>query len=124
MLGRFRSSVDREAAYEIKTKPDRVKQVSDDIRARALQRHSEKQELLATFELQAKDMIDKTGVSTPLYVAYLNYCREIWKKWNTYSGKVLLKETDAVIAKWKARDLDEEILKSLRFDLITVKDEA
>jgi hypothetical protein len=121
MPGRFRSNMDREAAYEIKTKPERVKQVSDDIRERALQRHSEKQTALTSYELQAKEAIDKTGVSTPLYVAYLNYCREIWKKSNTYGGAVLKKETDAIIAKWKARELDEKILKQLRFELINVQ---
>jgi hypothetical protein len=57
-----------------------------------------------------------------LYVAYLNYCREIWKKSNTYGGAVLKNETDAIIAKWKARKLDEEILKHLRFVLINVRD--
>ncbi len=56
--------------------------------------------------------MDPTGVPSPLYVAYLNYCREIWKKSNTY----------AIIAKWKVRQLDEEILKHLRFVLINVRD--
>jgi hypothetical protein len=121
MPGRFRSNVDREAAYEIKTKPERVKQISDDVRVRALARHSWKQTELAAFELQAKEVIDSTGVSTPLYVAYLNYCREIWKKSNTYGGAVLKNETDALIAKWKVRQLDETILKRLRFELINVQ---
>ena len=55
-------------------------------------------------------------------MAYLNYCREIWKKSNTYGGAVLENEIDAIIAKWKVRKLDEDILKKLRFDLINVKD--
>jgi hypothetical protein len=114
--------VDREAAYAIKTKPERVKQINDDVRERALARHSFKQAELAAFELKAKEVIDTTGVSSPLYVAYLNYCREIWKKSNTYGGAVLKKETDAIIAKWKARDLDGAILKRLRFELINVRD--
>lgn len=122
MPGRFRTNVDREAAYAIKTKPERVKQTNDDVRERALARHSFKQAELAAFELQAKEVIDTTGVSSPLYVAYLNYCREIWKKSNTYGGAVLKNETDAIIAKWKVRELDEAILKRLRFELINVRE--
>jgi len=122
MPGRFRSNVDREQAYRIKTKPERVKETSDDIREHTLSRHSAKQAELAAFELQAKEAIDPTGVPSPLYVAYLNYCREIWKKSNTYGGAVLKNETDAIIAKWKARQLDEDILKHLRFVLINVKE--
>jgi hypothetical protein len=121
MPGRFRTNLDREAAYEAKTKPERVKQTSDDVRARAVMRHAQKQAELAIFEIQAKEAIDKTGVSIPLYVAYLNYCREIWKKSNTYGGQVLKNETNAIIAKWKARDLNETILKQLRFELINVQ---
>jgi len=91
-----------------------VKQANDDLRARAPARHAAKQELLASFEVQAERAIDATGVSTPLYIAYLNYYRELWKKANTYSSKVLKSETDAIIAKWRARNLDEEIMEQLR----------
>ena len=122
MPERYHTGVDRVAAYEIKTKTERVKQTNDDLRARALQRHAAKQELLASFEVQAKQAIDATGVSTPLYIAYLNYCRELWKKANTYSSEVLKNETNAIIAKWKARDLDEATMKQLRTDLINVKE--
>ena len=122
MPGRFRSNVDRQFAYETKTKTERVKQTNDDMRAVAVQRHANRQTELTSYEIQAKEAIDKTGVSTPLYVAYLNYCREIWKKSNTYGGAVLKNETDAIIAKWKARQLDETILKRLRFELINVQE--
>jgi len=122
MPSRFRTNADREAAYAVKTKTQRVKEVNDDVRTDALRRHAEKQTALVLFEIQAKEAIDKTGVPTPLYVAYLNYCREIWKKSNTYGGAVLKNETEALIAKWKVRQLDEEILKTLRFELINVRD--
>jgi hypothetical protein len=120
MLARFRSNANRQFAYETKTKPERVKQTNEDVRAMALARHIARQTDLAAFELQAKEAIDMTGVSITFYVAYLNYCREIWKKWNTYGGAVLKKETEALIAKWKVRDLDESIMRKLRKDLINV----
>lgn len=120
MPGRFRTNVDRAQKYEIKTRPERVKQVSEDVREAALLRHGTRQAELASFELKAKEAIDGIGVSTPLYVAYLNYCREIWKKSNTYGGAVLKKETEAIIAKWAARDLDQAVLRRLRKDLISV----
>ena len=121
MLGRFRSSVDRLAAYEIKTDPERVKKTNEDMRKQALDHHSAKQTALSIFELKAKEAIDPTGVPSPLYVSYLNYCRELWKKSNTYGGAVLENETNAIIAKWKARQLDEDILKKLRFELISIR---
>jgi len=120
MPGRFRTSVDRVQKYEAKTRTERVKQIGDDVRQASLVRHGAKQAELASFELQAKECIDGLGVSTPLYIAYLNYCREIWKKWNTYGGAVLKKETEAIIAKWAARDLDPTVMRKLRRDLISV----
>jgi len=119
---RYRSNFDREQAYTIKTDPERVKQTSENIREKALRNHNTWQTELTKFELQAKEAIDPTGVPSTLYVSYLNYCREIWKKSNTYGGAVLKNETDAIIAKWKVRQLDEDILKHLRFVLINVKE--
>ena len=110
------------ATYRTGTQPERVTETSDAIREQSPQRHSSKQTDLAAFELQAKEAIDPTGVPSPMYLAYLNYCREIWRKSNTYGGAVLRTETEAIIARWKARQLDEDILKHLRFVLINVKD--
>jgi hypothetical protein len=121
MPGRFRSNVDRLAAYEIKTDPERVKKTNEDMRKQALDHHSAKQTALSIFELKAKEAIDPTGVPSTLYVSYLNYCREIWKKSNTYGGAVLENETNAIIAKWKTRQLDEDILKKLRMDLFSIR---
>jgi hypothetical protein len=121
MPGRFRSNADRIPAYEIKTDPERVKKVNEDMRKQALDHHSAKQTELSIFELKAKEAIDPTGVPSTLYVSYLNYCRELWKKSNTYGGAVLENETNAIIAKWKARQLDEDILKKLRMDLFSIR---
>ncbi len=122
MPGRYRSTVDRNFNYEVKTTPERVKDTNERVRELALRNHSTKQEALTAFEIQAKEAIDPTGVPSTLYVSYLNYCREIWKKSNTYGGAVLKNETDAIIAKWKVRKLDEDILKQLRFVLINVRE--
>jgi hypothetical protein len=121
MPGRFRSNADRIPAYEIKTDPERVKKINEDMRKQALDHHSVKQTELSIFELKAKEAIDPTGVPSTLYVSYLNYCRELWKKSNTYGGAVLENETNAIIAKWKARQLDEGILKKLRMDLFSIR---
>jgi hypothetical protein len=122
MPGRFRSNADREFAYAVKTTPERVKQTNESMREQALRHHSSKQAELAAFEIQAKKAIDPTGVPSTLYVSYLNFCREIWKKSNTYGGAVLENEINAIIAKWKARHLDEDILKKLRMDLFSIRE--
>ncbi|MEO0079702.1 MAG: hypothetical protein ABIK44_03390 [candidate division WOR-3 bacterium] len=120
MPGRFRTNVDRLARFEAKTRPERVMETSEDIRQAAVQRHGQRQTELAAFELQAKEAIDGLNLSVTLYLSYLNYCRELWKKANTYGGAVLRRETEAIIAKWAARDLDETILRKLRKELINV----
>ncbi|MBM3322760.1 hypothetical protein FJY69_04725 [candidate division WOR-3 bacterium] len=121
MPARIKTNLDRQFKYTTKTKPERVKQTSDDVREYALARHQVRQTELASFELQAKEAIDQFDISSALYVGYLNFCREMWKKSNTYTGTVLKRETEAIIAKWKVRDLNEEIMKNLRFQLINVK---
>ncbi|MEO0078105.1 MAG: hypothetical protein ABIK86_03790 [candidate division WOR-3 bacterium] len=121
MPARIKTNVDRQFKYTTKTKPERVKQTSDDVREYALARHEVRQTELANFELQAKEAIDQFDIPSTLYVGYLNYCRELWKKSNTYSGTVLKRETEAIMAKWKVRGLDDEIMKNLRFQLINVK---
>ena len=121
MAKRFKTADVRIFKYEAKTKPERVKQTSDDLRAKMLEHHTAQQIDLASFELKAKEAIDGTGVSSTTYISYLNFCREIWKKANTYGGKVLERETDVIIMKWKMRELDEGILENLRHQLIGVK---
>jgi hypothetical protein len=121
MPGRFRSNTDRDFAYAVKTIPECVKQANDAMREHSLRNHSTKQAELAAFEIQAKKAIDPTGVPSTLYVSYLDYCREIWKKSNTYGGAVLENEIEAIIAKWKARKLDEAILRKPNMDLFAIK---
>jgi hypothetical protein len=121
MPGRFHDNADRDFAYRVKTTPERVKQTSEASRERTVQRHLDRQTELAAFEIQAKKAIDPTGVPSTLYVSYLNYCREIWKKHNTYGGAVLENEIEAIIAKWKVRQLDEAVLRKLNMELFSIR---
>ncbi len=74
MPGRVRDNIDRQFKYTAKTKPERIKQTSDDVREYALARHQARQTELAGFEVQAKEAIDNSGIPSALYVSYLNYC--------------------------------------------------
>ena len=122
MAPRFHDNADRDFAYRTKTTPERVKQTSEAFRERTVQRHLDRQTELASFEIQAKKAIDPTGVPSTLYVSYLNYCREIWKKHNTYGGAVLENEIEAIVAKWTTRKLDESILRKLNMDLFAIRE--
>jgi hypothetical protein len=121
MASKIKDVSDRQFKYEAKTESEQVKATNDRVRSYALRRHHERQNALANFENQAKDTIDQQDIPSALYVSYLNYCRELWKKANTYNNEVLRNETNAIIAKWKVRGLDEDIMKYLRTGLINTQ---
>ena len=106
--------------YELKSDPEHIKTIIEKRRARMLARQSEKQEELVTLETRAKEVLGETGVPTPDYVSYLNFCREIWRKKERFCGESLARETRAIMAKWMARELSEEVLKRLRYDVLSV----
>ncbi len=105
---------DRVEKYDIKYDTAIIKQIVDKRRARMLAKFTEKQEALVAMELRAKEVLGECGVPTYTYVAYLNFCREVWKKTQRFSGESLLMEVQVILDKWKARKLEERVLNRLR----------
>ena len=112
--------LDRVYNYELKSDPEHIKQLIEKRRARMIARQSDRQEVLVTLELKAKEVLGETGVPTPDYVSYLNFCREAWRKKERFSGESLARETRALMAKWIARELKEPVLVRLRKDVLTI----
>ncbi len=106
--------------YELKSDPEHIKVLIEKRRERMLARQTEQQEALVTLETKAKEVLGETGVPTYSYVAYLNFCREAWRKKGRFSGESLARETRAIMAKWIARELKEEVLVRLRRDVLTI----
>lgn len=65
---------------------------------------------LASLEETVKTTISDK-ITNPMDVPqYLNVAREIWKKAQTHTGKVLVSEANIIKAKWVARGLDASII--------------
>jgi hypothetical protein len=107
----------RSFAYNLKTDPERVKQISQARHQQMTEVHTALQLELVKLELRAKQELGRAGVPGIAYVGYLNYCRELWKKNNKLSSASFWLEVGACKAKWVARQLDGDILETLAREL-------
>ena len=119
-----KSSDDRLYNYALKHDSEVIKQQSDKRRERMLSKQQSAQVELAGLEEQAKVVIGRYGVPTILYPAYLNFCREAWKKSKRFHGQTAAKEVIVIEDKWVSRELKREVLEALRKELLTVEDVA
>jgi len=119
-----RSSDDRLYNYTLKHDTEVIKQQTDKRRDRMLSKQHAAQVELANMEEQAKVIIGRYGAPTILYPAYLNFCREAWKKSKRFHGQTAAKEVMVIEDKWVARELKREVLEALRKELLTVEDVA
>lgn len=109
-----KSSDDRIYNYNLKHDTEVIKQQSDKRRDRMLKKQLDAQVELANLEDKAKVIIGGFGVPTITYPAYLNFCREGWKKCKRFQGQTLAKEIMVIEDKWVARELKREVLEALR----------
>ena len=65
-------------------------------------------------ETTIKMILDKIGVSTTTYGAYIGFGREIYGLRRRHSGDELNKRTETVMAKWLDRKLDKTILGKIK----------
>jgi hypothetical protein len=114
----------RQFAYKVKTKPERVKEINEERRELMLAMHEAMQASITAMETKAKEVLNLSAVPTPSYVSYLNFCRELWKKAQKFAGPSLNKEAAAIAAKWKARELREDVLKELAFGVFNIPKDA
>ncbi|MBM3330995.1 hypothetical protein FJY68_03980 [candidate division WOR-3 bacterium] len=119
-----RSSDDRLYNYTLKHDTEVIKKQTDKRRDRMLSKQHTAQVELANLEEQAKVVIGTHGVPTYTYPAYLNFCREVWKKSKRFSGETLNREVMIIEDKWVARELKREVLDHLRKDTLAIPDPA
>jgi hypothetical protein len=119
-----KSSDDRIYNYTLKHDTEVIKQQTDKRRARMLSKQLDAQVELTSLEEKAKVVIGTHGVPTFTYPAYLNFCREAWKKSKHFSGETLNKEVMIIEDKWVARELKREVLDHLRKDTLAIPDPA
>ncbi|MCM8803281.1 MAG: hypothetical protein NC827_08255 [Candidatus Omnitrophica bacterium] len=62
---------------------------------------------------KVKRILDKHGIMSIQRVAYLDYAKELHKKWWDFKGKTLNKEVKLVFLKWNERGLDGNVLSKI-----------
>jgi len=106
-----------EANYD----PDSIRQSLEKQRDGILEQQAVKQAELEKVENQTKLIISEEGVTSALFVSYLNFARQIWKIQNTFSSETLKIEADIILYKWTRRGLNEDILKRIRNEIFTLE---
>lgn len=117
-----KSSPDRIYNYDLKYDTEVIKRQVDKRRERMLAKQTEAQVALAELEDRAKIVLGAQGAPTYAYPAYLNFCRELWKKSRKFHDQTLAKEAIVLQDKWTARELKKVILVTLRKELFGIQD--
>ena len=77
--------------------------------------------MIVAMELQVKEVINAAGVSTALYVPYLNFGRQIWKMTKeNMSGETAAMAAEVLLRKWAARGCDPGVLAQIRFKVFNI----
>ena len=69
---------------------------------------------LVEVENEVKVILGDVGISSSLNPPYLNFARETYRLSKKLLGKQLLREVDAMMAKWITRGFDRDILERIR----------
>jgi hypothetical protein len=117
-----KSSVDRIYNYELKLDTETIKKQADKRRNRMLEKQAAAQVELESLETRAKTVLGTMGIPTWAYPAYLNFCREVWKKTRSFNDETLMMEAMVIQTKWVARKLDETLLNRLRHEFFGLAD--
>ncbi len=100
---------------------ERVKAMLDDLRPNMLANVTSVFPLIASMELQVKQVLDESGVDTTDYPGYLAFGREVWALTRKdVSGESLAKAVAILIAKWVARGYTAAVLQAVRTDVFNV----
>jgi len=75
---------------------------------------------LVEVENEVKVILGDVGISSSLNPPYLNFARETYRLSKRFCGRQLLKEVDAVMAKWITRGFDQDILERIRNTVFTL----
>jgi len=73
-------------------------------------------------EVKARQVLDSAGVQTILYVAYLNYARQLYKlsRQQGISGEAFALAASILLDKWAARGLDPAVLARIRTEVFDI----
>jgi hypothetical protein len=77
--------------------------------------------MIASIEMQVKQVLDGAGVPTTDYPGYLAFGREVWALTRKdISGESLALAAALLLAKWTGRGYTEAVLQAIRTDVFTI----
>jgi len=114
--------VKRAERWKAKYKTQRVKETLDDIREDMGKRYEAAIAEVCAMETKVKEVINAAGVSTSLYVPYLNFGRQLYKltRQQHITGESFAMAAQVLLDKWAARGCDPDILATVRKDVFNI----
>jgi len=114
--------VKRAERWKAKYKTQRVKETLDDIREDMAKRYEAAIADVCVMEGKVKEVINAAGVSTSLYVPYLNFGRQLYKLTHQQhvTGESFAMVAQVLLDKWAARGCDPDILATVRKDVFNI----
>jgi hypothetical protein len=109
----------RVSRWKAKYTPELAAQTTARIFDDMAERYESSMVALSSMEVQVKQTLDKSGISTMFIVFYLDYARQLFRlsHGRTISGPTLAREAQVLLEKWQARGLDPDVLAAIRFEV-------
>jgi len=108
--------------WQMKTDTGKVKAILDDKRPDMLKHYEAAVASLCEMETKARQTLNAAGVHTIMYVAYLNYARQLYKlsRQQGISGESFALGAQVLLDKWSARGLGSAVLARIRTEVFDV----
>ena len=108
--------------WRAKYKADRLKATIDDLYDHMAERYQAAVVDLWAIEAKVRETLNACGVSTSLYVPYLNFGRQLYKlsRQQRVSGPSFALAAHVLLIKWRARGLDRRVLARIRTEVFDV----
>jgi len=109
----------RRMNWQTKTDTGKVKAILDDLRPNMLKHYEAAVASLCEMETKARQTLNTAGIHTIMYVAYLNYARQLYKlsRQQSISGESFALGAQVLLDKWAARGLDSAVLARIRTEV-------
>ena len=115
----------RFTSWNAKYDTDRIKTTLDAMRPDMKARYDAAMTEVMANDTTVRQVLNDKGVSTILFVPYLNFGRQLWKssREQNIAGESLQLAAEALRLKWKAKGLDEGVLSAIQAQICSVRPE-
>jgi hypothetical protein len=115
------SSIDRLIKYKIKTNPDRIKGVVEEMKTHMETAEASCFDELRELETLTRSVLCEASVPTINFGMYHAYTKEIWgKKRRFHGGGSFQAEVELLVYKWSHRGLDRSVLTNLALSIFDI----